>query len=167
MAGKTDGRRINVLVVSIISFHRMEKNEHDRLDWATEQLEVAVELFLSKRSFVCALTLAGAAEEVLGNALIHKGQKNWRREEFELVALSERARKRQYDWKNFCEETNKARNAAKHFRRPQEKIIATDIENDSLQMIVRAIVNYRYLGLPEKLFIETFHTWYYDNVIGY
>jgi hypothetical protein len=144
----------------------MEKNEHDRLDLATEQLEVAVELFLSKRSFVSALTLAGAAEEVLGKALNHKGQKNWRQKEFDLVALPERASGRQYDWKKFIEETNKTRNAAKHFRHSQESIIASDTENDSLQMIVRAILNYRDLDLPRKTFIQTFHTWFYDNVVG-
>lgn len=166
MAGKTGGRRVNVLVVSIISCHRMEENEHLRLDWATEQLEVAVELFLAKRSFVCALTLAGAAEELLGKALNHNGRDNWRQEQFKLVNSIECAFGIKYEWKTFCAETNRVRNAAKHFQNPQENIIASDIEDDSLQMIVRAIVNYRYLGLPDKEFIQNFSAWFNQEVVG-
>jgi hypothetical protein len=47
----------------------MAKQSYQRIDLATEQLDVALELFLSRRSFVSALTLAGAAEEILGKAL--------------------------------------------------------------------------------------------------
>jgi len=38
----------------------------DSLALATEQLEIAIELFLSKRSFASAVTLGGAAEEIFG-----------------------------------------------------------------------------------------------------
>jgi hypothetical protein len=45
-----------------------------RVDLAIEQLDVALELFLSDRSDVSALTLAGAAEEILGRALALQGK---------------------------------------------------------------------------------------------
>ena len=39
-------------------------------------LDDALSLFLKGKSFVSALTLAGAAEEILGKALSHRGQQN-------------------------------------------------------------------------------------------
>ena len=40
-----------------------------KLDAAKLQLETAIELHLDKRAFIPAITLAGAAEEILGKAL--------------------------------------------------------------------------------------------------
>jgi hypothetical protein len=42
---------------------------YNRVDLAAEQLDVALSLFLENQSLVSALTLAGAAEEILGKAL--------------------------------------------------------------------------------------------------
>jgi len=47
----------------------MPQYTFDRLQLAVEQLDVAIELFRSGRSDVAALTLAGAAEEILGKML--------------------------------------------------------------------------------------------------
>ena len=51
------------------------KQTYNRLDLATEQLDAAISLSLERKSFVSALTLAGAADEILGKALSHSGHK--------------------------------------------------------------------------------------------
>ena len=44
----------------------MAEQTYERIELAKEHLDLALDLFLSKRSMVSALTLAGAAEEILG-----------------------------------------------------------------------------------------------------
>lgn len=62
------------------------KQTHRRIDLAQEQLDVALELFLSKRSLVSALTLAGAAEEIFSKALKFRGKKTALEYEHSVVA---------------------------------------------------------------------------------
>ncbi len=62
----------------------------DSLKLAAEQLEIAIELFLSKRSFASVITLGGAAEEIFGvecrarglepfnDWMYNNGEKLWR-----------------------------------------------------------------------------------------
>jgi hypothetical protein len=57
----------------------------ERTNLAQKQLDVAIDLFLSKRCFVSSLTLVGAAEEILGKALTHGGKNNWLQHEYELT----------------------------------------------------------------------------------
>ncbi len=44
----------------------MERNVEEYKKIAESQLETAIELYVSGRCFISALTLAGAAEEILG-----------------------------------------------------------------------------------------------------
>jgi hypothetical protein len=66
-----------------------QQDHPDPLETAMEQLDVAIELFLSERSFVSALTLAGAAEGVLTNALKNKGKETALESEFAQIDASE------------------------------------------------------------------------------
>lgn len=54
----------------------MNKLQKTRINLGIEQLDVALELFLEERSYVAALTLAGAAEEILGKALDFQNRTN-------------------------------------------------------------------------------------------
>ena len=47
------------------------------LDIAERQLERAIVLFLDDKDYVSALTLAGAAEEILGKLLNKAGKEHW------------------------------------------------------------------------------------------
>jgi hypothetical protein len=88
----------------------MSEKTYQRIVLATEQLDVALELFLCRRSFVSALTLAGAAEEILGKALAHRGEAPWLKYEHGLVAEIEKILRGQpYKLKDFVDEKNRVR----------------------------------------------------------
>lgn len=64
----------------------MSEQTYARVDLATEQLDMALVLFLEKHSYVSALTLAGAAEEIFGKALAHQGKEYSLKWKFGAVA---------------------------------------------------------------------------------
>ncbi len=47
-----------------------------KIDIALVQLETAIDLFLYKCNYICAATLAGAAEEILGAIVRRSGKPN-------------------------------------------------------------------------------------------
>ena len=57
-----------------------------RVDLAVEQLGIALRLFLDEHSYASSLTLAGAAEEVLGRAVEHKGGTPTLKLQYEMTA---------------------------------------------------------------------------------
>jgi hypothetical protein len=145
----------------------MPEQTHQRIDLAKEQLDVALELFFSKRSFVSALTLAGAAEEILGKALVHRNEVPWLEHEHGMVAEVEHVLRGQpYKYNDFLSEKNRVRNATKHMRDASESHIVADMEDEALWMIVRALENYRSLNLPSTAHTEYFSSWFWKNVVG-
>ncbi len=140
---------------------------YERIELAKEQLEIALEMFLKRRSFVSALTLAGAAEEILGKALIQRGEKTTLQHECPLIEPVESLfRKTKYGWGEFIEKKNRARNAAKHMKDKSEATITADLEDEALWMIVRACDNHTRLGLELTPLMYEFENWFYTNVVG-
>ena len=134
---------------------------------AVEQLDVALELFLSRRSFVSALTLAGAAEEILGKALAQSNRKNTLESEYTFIEpVNTLLRRRQYNWRAFVDEKNRVRNAAKHMQDSSQSSVVADIEDEALWMLVRACDNYRRLELAPSGRMQQFDEWFYENVVG-
>src|SRR5262245_60551046 len=91
------------------------KQTYSRIELAVEQLDTALSLFLNKQSLVSALTLAGAAEEILGKALQCRAEQNsldWKYENTEWWYA--KLHKKSLSKKEFAENENRARNAAKH-----------------------------------------------------
>lgn len=64
----------------------MVERTHERLALAKEQLNTALDLFLDHRNYSCAITLAGAAEEIFGRALTNKGGKSVLDSSYESMA---------------------------------------------------------------------------------
>ena len=140
---------------------------HSRLELANEQLDVALELFLSKRSFVASLTLAGAAEEIFGKALTHKGKKTTLEYEHTVIApVEEFLRQKPLTWKVFAKEKNRVRNAAKHMGEKTELDLVADLEDEALWMVVRACDNYQRLDLPSTDRMNEFNEWFLKTVVG-
>ena len=138
-----------------------------RLDLAREQLELAIELFLSGRSDVAALTLAGAAEEVLGQAVKHKGGETAMDSAFETTSHFHRLlHGQELKWKDFADSENEARNAAKHMRNPAEEAITVDMRRAAQWMIVRACGNSDRLDLPRMEGMAVFDNWFYEYEVG-
>ena len=146
----------------------MADQTYNRIDLAVEQLDVALSLFLEKQSVVSALTLAGAAEEILGKVLSHNGQQNsleWKYEAVEpthtmlhQIPLSKA---------DFIRDENRARNAAKHMACASEPSVTVDLEDAALWMIVRACDNSDRLGLPRTTRMLEFENWFYEHVVRY
>lgn len=91
--------------------HVVTEQTHERVDLANEQLAVALELFLSRRSMVSAITLAGAAEEILGQALTLHSRDTSLMHEYSVAApVEELLWRKPYKLKDFIDQKNRVRN---------------------------------------------------------
>ena len=140
---------------------------HRRVNLAVEQLDVALELFLEKRSYVSALTLAGAAEEILGTAAVLAGEKPILRHHYDTLAPYHQLLHREpLEWKDYANMENFSRNVSKHMDSGTEDHVEFDTEISALRMLVRACANYDSLGLPRTERMCAFDNWFYENVVG-
>ena len=142
-----------------------------RINLACEQLDVAIEIFFAKRSYVASLTLAGAAEEILGDALKAGGQSH-------ALALRFKLRERAHALarlptpvkKEFFDRQNYARNAAKHMgersRRHEDQYFWADPQKAARDMILRAMHNQKLLRIPETDQRRRFLAWHLASVYG-
>lgn len=145
----------------------MTSETHNRIDLAVEQLDVALGLFLEQRSYVAALTLAGAAEEILGKALQFKGAENIVQYRFKALApVHDVFHREPLVWKDFVNDENHPRNSAKHFDSPTKPTVDLDLENAALWMLVRACANFDRLNLPRTERMHEFNDWFFENVVG-
>ncbi|MBL9197439.1 hypothetical protein VB151_04060 [Xanthomonas fragariae] len=106
-------------------------------DIAKRQIETACEIFLNEGDFLAIVTLAGAAEEILGNLLKRAGKANSMED---IVALDQRL-SGGLPFKDVIAEVNAARNALKHARDASEDTVQVRPE-DAHAMLSRAISNY-------------------------
>lgn len=138
----------------------------DSLALAAEQLEVAIELFLSKRSFASAVTLGGAAEEIFGVECREQGLEpfnDWMYENTEPVLkhfYGEKNTKKKY-----FNEQNAVRNALKHKNAVASIKKAIDLEDSACWMIVRADYNADLLNINIKG-RDDFNDWFFTNIVG-
>ncbi|WP_139191857.1 hypothetical protein [Thiocapsa roseopersicina] len=141
---------------------------HNRVELAAEQLDIALELFLNGRSDVSVLTLAGAAEEILGRSLERVAKQTTLQWEYAIIApFEDSLMRRPLEWKVFIKEKNRVRNAAKHMPTPDEMKIEADLKEEALRLLVRAYDNYRRLDLQPTERMEEFHRWFYTNALGF
>jgi hypothetical protein len=106
-------------------------------DIAKRQVETACALFLCGGDYLSVVTLAGAAEEILGSLLRRAGKSHM----LDHLVTLDRELGRAREFKEVSDEVNRARNALKH---------ACDASEDQVEiapgeadaMLVRAIANY-------------------------
>lgn len=117
------------------------------LEIAHRQLERSIELFLDKQDYISALTLAGAAEEILGKLLNKEGKQHWlddiksgalRLLGFEGEALQSPEAKKA--GKEIADISNYYKNRCKHFNDQDHITFTVDVQ--AAEMIDRAIFNY-------------------------
>lgn len=139
---------------------------HSRLDLAKEQIEVAIFLFLELKSCASALTLAGAAEGVIGAELKRRGQQHVLDWKYENVSdIHKRLHGEDLLRNKFIAEENHVRDALKHFDRTEYPNITCDLQDVSLWMIVRACENAKRVGLDIAR-LDEFNNWFYEYVVG-
>ena len=141
----------------------MADQTYDKIDLATKQLDDAISLFL-KRHFVSALTLAGAAEDILASALSHRGQQNSLDSKYEVL---EPILTMQHQTKeDFIRDENRALIAVTHMESASDTSVTLDLEEAAYSTIVRACHNYDLLDLPPTAKIRRFQGWFDEHVIG-
>lgn len=118
---------------------------------AQTQLKEAIALFLDEK-FLCAITLAGAAEEVLARLLNAAGEQSVVEESVEsiqrlrdatgLAVMEDRPKKEIFNaWNN-------ARNTIKHHNEKSEETVTINLFDEAYWMIKRALANASKLGVP-------------------
>ena len=110
---------------------------------ATIQLEQAIAVHLEQRDYVSAITLAGAADEILGKKAIDAGKSTALGERVNLTLdLAKIFERNDIDDKEAIKHWNNARNSVKHLDVPIIVGLIMDYKDEAEDMITRAIDNY-------------------------
>ena len=109
--------------------------EISKIDAAVDQLDWAIRLFLDHRAYVPAITLAGAAEEILGKAVGAEAAFETLKKQFTLECSMP-------EMEVSHDHLNKARNWLKHWDRGTDaKTECMELNKEALQYITRALAN--------------------------
>jgi hypothetical protein len=112
------------------------KFELSKSDAAADQLDWAIRLFLDQKSYVAAITLAGAAEELIGKPLQDRAI-------FKQLTLTLSARSGLDPKSVTPEHLNKAKNWLKHWDgHADQDRIELELDEEAIQYIVRALTNF-------------------------
>lgn len=106
-----------------------------KIDAAVDQLDWAIRLFLDHKAYVSAITLAGAAEELIGETL--GDDSAFRQLQGKL------AKEYGFDPRMVSQaHLNKAKNWLKHWKNCKDNdCIDIELETEAMQYIIRAISN--------------------------
>jgi hypothetical protein len=144
----------------------MAEKTYERLTLAKEQLDVALSLFLDHQSYASAITLAGAAEEIFGEALSLRGEQNVLDWSFaNTISFHKTFHVMKPEKKEYIDKENLARNALKHLQEDKGPTITVDIEKAACWMLVRTLENAKRLGLEISRNLD-FDNWFYENIVG-
>lgn len=112
-----------------------------KLEIAKRQLEAAAEIYVNGGDYLAVITLAGAAEEILGQLLRRTGGYAVMDSLIELD--KELTGGRSFSVVNM--EVNRARNALKHAHDSSEDIVVIE-PGEATAMLTRALANYKALN---------------------
>ena len=145
----------------------MPVSTHQLTSLAAEQLDAAIELFLTGRSDVSALTLAGAAEEILGQAVKFSGGENALMQAYEVTAQTHGIlHGNRLKWQDFVDGENIARNAVKHMKKRGQSTVETDLRRAAQWMIARACANYERAEFARTDRMREFDDWFFEHEVG-
>lgn len=119
-----------------------------KLDIAKRQLEAAINLHFSGGDYLAVITLAGAAEEILGKLLQRQGDRAMIDDLVELDKEMTGGR----PFETIRKEANGARNSLKHANDPGEDQVTIE-PGEAVAMLARAMVNYVWLAKSSTPFM--------------
>jgi len=123
------------------------------------QLDTAIDLFLDDADFISSLTLAGASEEISGKLLEREGKDSMLKQ---LHSWYEETSGEKIAYGEFAKRTNLARNCLKHATVKEEDELEI-YRWEAVQMIMRAMTNYKELmGKPSEA-MEKMAEWLHEN----
>jgi hypothetical protein len=112
-------------------------------DIALTQIETALRLFETEKDLISVVTLAGAAEEILGKLLKEEGKTNALDSvKSSAKAIYEYLFDEEIDEGRFADRANLARNAFKHLNTAGGRTVELDLREEAIDMLNRAIDNY-------------------------
>lgn len=106
-----------------------------KIEAAVDQLDWAIRLFLDHQAYVPAITLAGAAEEIVGEAVSSEAAFHiLKKRLFEKTGIEEKVISQEH--------LNKAKNWLKHWKEMKDvESLEIELETEAIQYLVRAITN--------------------------
>jgi len=130
-----------------------------KLELAEHQLERALELFLDQDDLICAITLAGASEELLGKLLKQHGKQHALGNFIELcISIDGAVHKEELPEKAFVNMANSFRDGLKHITDGESFTIPREA---AVEILDRAVENFRTFTGREsanmRRFMETEH----------
>lgn len=141
----------------------MPDAEYHRLDIALSQLELAIELFVSERSYFAAISLAGAADAILIGFVAKAGKHHFGHDMQEEVQQTQgvtppvgKILSKMNDVLHI--------NVTKHYDQNDPETVSLDPERGALGAILKAIVNVKKLISPEPSFVKAMMLWAYANL---
>lgn len=127
---------------------------------------MALEIFFEKRSMSSSITLAGAAEEILGKSLRSKHLDAVIDSNFEQASFfNKNLRGIPLDESKYVSGENAVRNALKHRSADKGDSISLDMESAACWLLVRALENANRLSISIERSDE-FSNWFYENMVG-
>ncbi len=118
--------------------------EVSKVDIATAQLDTAIRFYLDKSNMISAITLAGAAEEILGKLVKQQDKSNALEDIIEILCyIHKEVFENEPNPKKYAMARNGIRNEFKHLCSGKSLEVNLDIEAGKL--IDRAINNYQKL----------------------
>lgn len=135
---------------------------YEKLDVGREQLEVALRLFFEGAEYFAVITLAGAADELLGAYVEAKGEATSLTELVRgAVRISSALSGSPSKPKNIIKIANYPRNASKHMDDEADSKVRVNLKRDATDLLSRAVDNYYRLmqhhDLPETELVGRFN----------
>ncbi len=121
----------------------MPEASYDKRSIAVAQLETALRLFEEGQDLFSVVTLAGAAEELLGKFITEFGGENsLESRKAAAVEIYRALFKEEAGAKEFADRANRAKNALKHHDKGQPHTVTLDLREEAVDILDRAITNY-------------------------
>ncbi len=122
--------------MALSAYERLPKQE-----LARSQLEVALRFYMQGQEYPAVITLAGAAEEVLGKIAEDKGfESSLKRTLRELCETFKEVWGREAKESDFAQLRNRGKNELKHLCSGQ--VLHMDFKSEAAAMLTRALENY-------------------------
>ena len=137
-------------------------NTYPKLDVACQQLETALRLFFHSEEYFSVITLAGAAEEILGAHLKIIGKTTSLESLVQgAVGISKALTGNPSKPKSILIIANHAKNSSKHMDGDDDTTFNANPKKDATDILGRAIDNYYELmshsDIPETLLVQRFN----------
>lgn len=129
----------------------------DKILIALHQLNRSIELFLDESDYICAITLSGASEEILGKSVEHKEETSAVNELTEILTKLPGNTLTPKQVRN--RHLNHVRNSIKHYSNIEEKSVVTNWEAQAVQLIARCCSNVIKLNIDPSAQVLRFINW--------